>query len=100
MSQTIDQLTAPDNYSKQSTIVGPIDHVIIDVANQTIYWQRQVPAPGQNTGVWEDNAETPMTPGSRAIYEPMTGFRFRAKFPLASLPAGTNQAVVTVRAVW
>lgn len=97
MSYVIPALTAPDGYTTLSTIQPGVelDRFIVDVANGAIYWQL---AFGPGLGNWE-GTETPMIPGSRVILERAKGIRFRAFTPLASLPAGQLQAVVTVRAV-
>lgn len=97
MSYVIPALTAPDGYTSLSTIQPGVelDRFIIDTLNQPIYWQL---AFGPGMGNWE-GTETPMFPGSRVVLEHAKGIRFRAFTPLASLPAGSVQAVVTIRAV-
>lgn len=95
MAIVLAAVTAPDSYSPLVTIENiPCQRYIIDVANQAIYWQLQ-----DSPGVWQENAETPMFPGSRVIQEPSSGIRIRAYVPAANLPAGQIQAVVTIRAI-
>ena len=98
-SETLNAITAPDNYSDLYSIQGtPIHHFNIDVNNGAIYWQLQKAAYGA-TGTWE-STEVYMTPGSRSIYRAgVTGIRVRAAIPAASLPAGQLQSVVTIEAV-
>jgi len=99
MAQTINALTAPDSYTPASTMTGAnFQRIILDVANQAIYWQIQDTLLG-GFGTWQENAETYMLPGSRVILEPTQGFRFRAAIPSTNIPAGTSQAVVTARAI-
>ena len=98
---TINALTAPDDYSTASTIENVnINSIVIDVANSAIYWQLKTGYAGVG-GVWE-SAETYMLPGSRPIQSDtpgeIVGIRIRAATPLAQIPAGSQQAVVTVRA--
>jgi hypothetical protein len=99
-SYALNRITAPDNYTAASTIEGvPISHVVLDVANQGIYWQLQLVSGGGSRGNWE-SAEKYMLPGSKQITRAnVCGIRVRAATPLASLPAGAAQAVVTVEAV-
>lgn len=103
MSYNINALTAPDAYTTASTLQNvPISSIMLDVANQAIYWQLQIRSPGQSNsaGIWEDT-ETYNTPGSRNISSDrdneITGIRFRAAVKAANLPAGATQAVVTIR---
>ena len=101
MADVINALTAPDNYSLASTIQGDIyDRFVIDVVNQSIFWQLLVVPPSISAGGanWEGN-ETQMLPGSRTILEAAAGIRFRAVVPAAQIPAGSHQAIVTVRAI-
>lgn len=103
MAWAINNLTAPDSYSVQSTLLNlpDITSINLDVANAAIYWQVQqvVARSGMYTeATWQE--ATFMLPGSRSIYRPgIRGFRFQAAVPLAQLPAGTSQAQVTVEAV-
>ena len=102
-NSALNAITAPDAYATTSTIDGGqfIDHFNIDVANQAIYWQMKQasrPFDGPQMATWQ--AEVYMLPGSRTITRPaMTGARFRAATPAASLPAGATQAVVTLEVV-
>lgn len=102
MSYSINALTAPDSYSAASTIENvPITNIMLDVANQAIYWQLQTRVnENSSAGVWQ-STETYMLPGSRIISsdrnDEIVGIRFWAATPAASLPAGQTQAVVTVR---
>lgn len=99
----INALTAPDNYTTASTIDtgGWVDHFVLDVANQAIFWQmKQINnAPDKpSLSVWQN--EVQMFPGSRTISRPgLTGARFRAANTAASLPVGVAQAVVTLEVV-
>lgn len=102
MSYTINALTAPDSYSTASTIENvPINSIVLDVSNQGIYWQLKLSLGTGSGGVWE-TSETYMLPGSRPIQSDtpgeIVGIRVRAAIPAANLPAGANQAIVTVRA--
>lgn len=101
MSTTLNAIVAPDNYTSGATIENvPIQSIVLDVANGGILWQLKLGIGGVG-GVWEAS-ETYMLPGSRPIQSDtpgeIVGIRFRAAIPLASLPTGSNQAVVTVRA--
>ena len=102
MNAALNAVTAPDAYTPSSTLAPGVflDHFNIDVANQAIYWQPFV-APANGTAgmaVW--GAEVYMPPGSRSITRDyLCGARFRAAIPLASLPAGGKQAVVTLEVV-
>ena len=100
MSQALNLLTAPDNYTPAATIEGvPIHRVLLDVANQAIYWNLKLTAGGVPGGQW-DGTEVLMFPGSKQIIRPgIVGVRVRALNPAASIPAGSFQAVVTVEAV-
>ena len=100
MSYAINALTAPDAYSAASTIDGvPIKRVLLDVANAAIYWNLKYQVGAGQAGAF-DSTEVFMLPGSRQLVRPgIVGVRFRAALPLASLAAGTQQAVVTVEAV-
>ena len=99
----LNAVTAPDNYTGASTIDGGqfIEHFNIDVANQAIYWQMKQASrigDGPQMATWQ--AEVQMLPGSRTIKRAaMTGARFRAAIPAASLPAGSTQAIVTLEVV-
>lgn len=100
-SYAINGLVAPDQYTVASTIEGvPISWVVIDVSNQIIFWQLKIQIPGYGgAGNWE-GAEKQMIPGSKQIVRPnIVGIRFRAATPLAQIPAGSFQAIVTVEAV-
>lgn len=101
-SEVLNAITAPDAYTTtpQFAIQNAIvDHFLIDVSNQAIYWQLQKSLYGGGAGEWED-VEVFMQPGSRTIHrEGAVGIRIRAAVPLASLPAGLSQALVTVEAV-
>lgn len=108
MNQSINGLTAPDQYTAASTIdTGQgMRRFVLDVVNQAIYWQAKINPNPRGTGAreiagaqWQQ--EVQMIPGSRVISRPgLAGVRFRAVTPLASIPAGQSQAVVTVEAVF
>lgn len=99
-SEVLNQIVAPDTYTLAASIQGtPISRILIDVANQSIFWQLMRAVGGLPVGDWEA-VETAMLPGSRQITRPgIVGVRVRAKIPLAQIPAGTFQAVVTVEAI-
>lgn len=99
-SEVLNRITAPDAYTVAATIQGTqISRVIFDVANQAIFWQLMKASGGLPVGDWEA-VETYMLPGSRVITRPgIVGVRVRAALPLAQIPAGSFQAVVTVEAV-
>lgn len=105
-SYVLNNVTAPDNAPTQASTLENIpicDHVNIDVYNSGIYWavkEAYVNWGQELQGNWQD--ETFQAPGSRTIYNRgggIIGFRFRAAVPLANLPAGQQQAQVTVEAV-
>lgn len=117
--QSLNAVTAPDNYGTYVLNPGlpkagvvntysqvgaiedvPIERMVLDVVNGSIYWQLKVAAPiGSNTGNWE-SVETYLIPSSKQIIRPnIVGIRFRAAIPLLSLPAGALQAVVTVNVI-
>jgi hypothetical protein len=98
-SIALNAITAPDSYTAASTIEGiTIDHIVLDVANQSIFWQLQIETRGGH-GNWEAS-EKLMLPGSKQITRKgICGIRVRARVPAAQIPAGFNQAVVTVEAV-
>ncbi len=102
MSYSLNAVTAPDTPDTASTIQDvPITNIMLDVANQAIYWQLQIRTnQSSSSGVWESTS-TYMLPGSRIISsdrnDEITGIRFWAATPAANLPTGTNQATVTVR---
>lgn len=102
MPWAINNLTAPDAYTAQSTLDNlPYPPSInIDVANSAIYWQvKQVLSRSSlfTEGTWQE--ETFMLPGSRSIYRPgIRGFRFRAAIAAANLPTTADQAQVTAEA--
>ena len=103
----INALTAPDAYTAASTIdLGrPITYIRIDVANQAIYWQPKIDlwsgtgiGRGTPSGDWD--MATYLLPSYSVFRQAnLVGVRFQAAIPLASLPVGATQAVVTVRAV-
>lgn len=103
MAWAINNLTAPDSYTTQSTLLNlpDITSINLDVANNAIYWQVQQVASRSGLfteATWQE--ATFMLPGSRSIYRPgIRGFRFQAATPAAQLPAGATQAQVTVEAV-
>lgn len=101
-SYSLNGVTAPDSPSSASTIEDvPLHSITIDVVNASIYWQLKLGTGKGQGGVWEAGY-TQMTPGSRVITSDtpgeMVGIRFWAVIPAAQIPAGSNQAVVTVRA--
>lgn len=101
MNWTLNNVTAPDNYSPASTLDNlPPCAINFQVLNQGIYMQiRQVSSPSQlyTEGTWSE--ETLVLPSSGPIYrEQVRGVRFRASIPAAQLTAGALQAQVTVEA--
>lgn len=109
----LNEVTAPDNAPTTGGLGSTggstinldqfVDHFIVDVSNSAIYWQlKQVPDPRQTPreAMWGP-VYTQMIPViGRTIDRPgMCGIRFYAFTPLASLPAGALQAVVTIEAV-
>ena len=100
---TRNAVTAPDDYTQQSTIDGGqfIDHFNLDVVNQSIYWQmKQASRPGDGPQMATWQAEVYMPPGSRVIRRrALVGARFRAAIPAAQLPAGVTQAIVTLEVI-
>lgn len=98
MAYVLNAITAPDSYTPLATIQGPLfQRFVIDVINQPIFWEIQSMVGA--SGVWEENAETYMLPGSRVILEPARGIRVRAAIPAGQIPAGQAQASVTIRAI-
>jgi len=99
-SIALNALQAPDQYTPLSTIEGvPIIRILLDVANQAIYWQLKIAVPGGSQGNWE-SAEKYMLPGSRQINRAgICGVRIRAAIPFSQLPAGSVRAIATVEAV-
>lgn len=98
----INNLTAPDNYSATSTLypLPTLSWVNIDVVNAAIYWSiaQGNPLTTDRSGTWQP--EVFMLPGSRQIVRSaMVGIKFRAAVALANLPAGGQQAQVTIEAV-
>lgn len=98
MSYALNAVTAPDAYSSAATIENvPMQSIVIDVANSSIYWQLKLGIGGSG-GVWE-SSETYMLPGSRPLQSDtpgeIVGVRFRAAIPAAQLSG--SQAIVTVR---
>src|SRR5215471_12054729 len=92
---TINARIAPDQYSAQSTIEDvDISRINIDVYNQSIYWQLKFPP-----GNWE-GTEVHMGPGSHSLSRGIVrGIRFRAATPVAQIPVGQTQAIVTLEAL-
>lgn len=96
----LNNVTAPDNQpSAASTLDGvvPGTRCIVDVSNAAIYWQVKQ-GKGHAYADWAPPNGVYMSPGSRRI--PMEGaiygFRFWAAVKAANLPAGGQQAQVTV----
>ncbi len=109
MNAAINQTVAPDQYIPggqpgASTIESGrfMDHANLDVVNGGIYWSvRITDQPGGSPGLGQYGGEVYMGPGSRTISRAnMSGVRFRAAIPLANLPAGQFQALVTLEAIW
>lgn len=101
MNAAINQLNAPDQYTAGSTLdTGQyVDHFNIDVYNQGIYWSIKQGQPRQTPGMANWGPDIFMGPGSKTISRLyLTGMRFRAAIPYASLPAGSTRAVVTLEA--
>jgi hypothetical protein len=100
-SWSLNNITAPDNYTAGSTLENlPIlDHINIDVTNGGIFWQLKLAANElESFGQWD--TEVFMITASRTLDRPgMVGIRVRAAIPAAQLPAGSTQAQVTVEAV-
>lgn len=100
MSYALNAVVAPDNYSAAATIENvPIDSLVMDVNNQSIYYQLKIGITGGG-GVWEAT-EAQAIPGSRVIESDtpgeIAGIRFRAVIPAAQLSPTASQAVVTIR---
>ncbi len=98
----INNITAPDNYTQQSTIDPgrKIDYLTLIVANQGIFFTLKEYTPPQEARAGYDTAEVYMPPGSRTIdRDTLCGIKVRAAIAAGSLPAGSSQAVVTVEAV-
>ena len=101
-SWTLDNITAPDNYTAASTLdqLPVLDHVNIDVANGGIFWQLKLASGPTNPEAGSWDTEVRQNTGSRSLYRKgMVGIRIRAAVPAASLPAGAIQAQVNVEAV-
>ena len=101
MAWALNNITAPDAYNSAQTLLNlnGVSRINIDVANQGIYWQLQRSSGTRlyTEGSWD--TEVFMAPGSRSLFRAnVTGVRIRAAVPAANLPAGSNQAVVTVEA--
>lgn len=101
-SYALNNITAPDNYNKASTLwpLPILDRINIDVANGGIYWSiaQTNSLTTDRSGAWQP--EVFMSPGSRTLSRAgAIGIRIRAAIPAASLPAGSSQAQVTVEAV-
>src|SRR5215469_2059841 len=91
-STSINGMVAPDSYTTLSTIEGDnYARFLIDVNNQSIYWQLKRHSGGpRGSGDW-DSTETQMSPGSRVISRSdAVGIRFRARVPAASIPGYTT----------
>jgi hypothetical protein len=104
MTESLNAIVAPDQYSPQATIEDVLlSNVILDVFNAAIYWQVKHSVWGGHAGVWHSE-EVYMTPGSRTVPQrDLTGVRVRAAIPHAPgdpnhLPNGAKQAVVTITA--
>jgi hypothetical protein len=102
MGWALNNITAPDSYTQTATLahLPPIARINLDVANNAIYWQLQQ---ARGTGLYTEGGWGPevyMAPGSRSLYRPgTTGIRIRAAIPAAQLPAGAQQAQVTIEAI-
>jgi len=104
MSAVLNNQIAPD--PSASLAASTLDNLPnpqrlnIDVSNSAIYWQvKQVtsPTPIASEGTWQQPVF--MYPGSRSLFRSgIRGFRFWAAVAAASLPAGQQQARVTVEA--
>ena len=103
MNAAINNLTAPDAYGPTSTLDPGnwVHHFNLDVTNQAIYWSiRQASRPTDSPGMAAWGPDVYMLPGSRMIIRPyLVGLRFRAAIPQANLPAGSQQARVTLESV-
>lgn len=103
MNFTINALTAPDNAPTAASTLDNLpvcSRVNIDVANAGILLQLKVvddPSQLFTQGRWQQAVQ--QIPTSRTYFRSIVGVRFWASIPLASLPAGQFQAVVTVEAV-
>lgn len=106
MSWSINNLTAPDNYTPASTLdnLPAVSRVTLDIANGAIYYQlREIRVGGAGrtermADTW--GQETLVTPQSKPLHRRgIVGVRFRAAIAAAQLPAGQLQAQVTVQAI-
>jgi len=102
-SYALNAVTAPDKPSQNATLQGSgfFSRVNLDVVNESIFWQLlQINNPGDpyRLATWQQPVQ--MIPGSRTLIRwGIVGVRFYAVIPAASLPAGTNQAIVTAELV-
>ena len=104
-SYVLNQVTAPD---VQATLASTLDvgalvrNFNVTVNNSPIFWQlRQVTNPyGRPQSAEWGLVGVYMIPGTVSLFRAAcTGIRFWAAIPLASLPAGQFQALVSVEAV-
>lgn len=96
MSASLANFTAPDEYTEEVGFLRcqGTARVRINVANQSIFWQRGSGAAGGNVGNWEPEEELP--PGIYSLNDSCDAIRVRAAVKAASLPAGSMPAQVSL----
>lgn len=91
----MNNVQAPDTYTTAATLTCPgTARVRLQINNQAIYWQRGYSSPGGGGIEWQP--EEMLLPITASLDERCDAIRIRAAVPLAKLPAGSEQARVTI----
>jgi hypothetical protein len=95
VSAALNNVQAPDTYTTAATLSCPnTARVRLQINNQSIYWQRGYGSPGGGGIEWQP--EEFLLPMTASLDERCDAIRIRAAVPAAKLPAGSEQARVTI----